>query len=137
MERCRMLGLGLAAVAGTYQHRSHAGDTRCLDVAQRITDRRHGFEIQAEPLGQIEQHAGAGFALVRSMLRMVRREEDSVDAATDFRELYLQTIVHREERVVVEPSPAASGLMSDAAHAIARLTQPPGPSGTDQTRERE
>src|SRR3546814_15507143 len=105
-----------------YRHRSRAGDTRCLDVAQRITDRRHGFEIQAEPLGQIEQHAGAGFALVRSMLRMVRRDEDSVDAATDFRELYLQTIVHREERVVVEHALAPSGLIADEKHALAGLT---------------
>src|SRR3546814_7514454 len=58
------------------------------------------------------------------MLRMVRGEEDSVDAATDFRELYLQTIVHREERVVVEQSLAESGLIADDKHAIARLTQP-------------
>src|SRR3546814_18962552 len=50
--------------------------------------------------------------------------EDSVDAATDFRELYLQTIVHREERVVVEQSLAESGLIADDKHALAGLTQP-------------
>src|SRR3546814_11571681 len=39
-------------------------------------------------------------------------------------DLYLQTIVHREERVVVEQSLAESGLIADDKHAIAGLTQP-------------